>query len=242
MKLTVKKNIYDFNLNSVLNPEFWENESLKPNIKTHLLKIVTEFLNFLNLGVSIKDVDDVYFTGSLANYNYTKYSDIDLHILFDFSKIDENEKLVEEFLMSKKNLWNNRHNIKIKGYEVEIYPQNVEETHYSTGVFSILYDEWINKPKAPTSVWSRVNLKDIKKKVKELVAAIDDVENLEDKLIEIKRIKEKIRRMRKSGLEKGGEYSTENLAFKVLRRSGHLKKLNDIQKIEYDKSFTLNGT
>ena len=131
MKLTVKKNIYDFNLNSVLNLEFWENESLKPNIKTHLLKIVIEFLNSLNFGVSIKDIDDIYFTGSLANYNYTRYSDVDLHVLFDFSKIDENEKLVEEFLMSKKNLWNNRHNIKIKGFEVEIYPQNIEETLFN---------------------------------------------------------------------------------------------------------------
>jgi len=241
MKLTVKKNIYDFNLNSVLNLEFWENESLKPNIKTHLLKIVIEFLNSLNFGVSIKDIDDIYFTGSLANYNYTRYSDVDLHVLFDFSKIDENEKLVEEFLMSKKNLWNNRHNIKIKGFEVEIYPQNIEETHYSTGVYSVLYDEWINKPKVPTDARSKINLKDIKKKATALATTIDNIDMSEDKPVEIKRIKEKIRRMRKSGLEKGGEYSTENLAFKVLRRSGHLEKLNDIQKIVYDKSFTLNG-
>ena len=242
MKVLVKKDFYDFDTNSFLSPDLWEENILKSEIRDRLLKIVDEFLSFLKLGLSTSDIQDAWLTGSLANYNYTKYSDIDLHILLDFPEIDENEKLVEEFLMSKKNLWNNRHNIKIKGFEVEIYPQNVSEEHHSTGVYSILDEKWIKKPTVPTSEWSRVNLADIKKKVKEITRDIDNVEEKEDKLAEIKRLKDKIRRMRRSGLETAGEYSAENLAFKVLRRMGYLGKLNDIQKLEYDKSLSLNGT
>ena len=48
-------------------------------------------------------------------------------------------------------------------------------------------------------------------------------------------LKEKIRNMRKSGLETGGAFSVENLAFKVLRRNGYLKKLNDLKLMSYDK-------
>jgi len=48
-------------------------------------------------------------------------------------------------------------------------------------------------------------------------------------------LKEKIRNMRKSGLETGGAFSVENLAFKVLRRNESLKKLNDLKLMSYDK-------
>jgi HAMP domain-containing protein len=242
MKVIVKKDFYDFDTNSFLSPDLWEKDILKSETRDRLLKIVDEFLSFLKLGLSINNIQDAWLTGSLANYNYTKYSDIDLHILLDFPEIDENEKLVEEFLMSKKNLWNNRHNIKIKGFEVEIYPQNVSEEHHSTGVYSILDEKWIKKPTVPISEWSRINLADIKKKVKEITRDIDNIEEKEDKLAEIQRLKNKIRRMRQSGLEVAGEYSAENLAFKVLRRMGYLGKLNDIQKLEYDRSLSLNGT
>jgi len=241
MKIIVKKDFYNFHTNSFFNPDLWQKDILRSEIRDRLFKIADEFLNFLKLGLSIDDVEDIWLTGSLANYNYTKYSDVDLHILFDFSEIDENEKLVEEFLMSKKNLWNNRHNIKIKGYEVEIYPQNVSEEHHSTGIYSILDEKWIKKPTTPIKEWSRINLADIKKKVKEIIRDIDNVEEKEDKMAEIKRLKDKIRRMRRGGLETAGEYSTENLTFKVLRRMGYLGKLNDIQKLEYDKSLSLNG-
>ncbi len=72
-------------------------------------------------------MEDLRFTGSLANYNWSKYSDIDLHIVVDFSKIDENTELVKDFLMRPGWRWNELHDITIYGHEVEIYVENVGE-------------------------------------------------------------------------------------------------------------------
>ena len=242
MKLTIKKyNEYDFKVRSTLHDDLWDGDSLKEEVKQTLLKIAEEFIQFVNLDLTKEDIEDIQFTGSLANYNYTKFSDIDLHILIDFSVIDENEELVKELLMSKKLIWNSRFPIKVKGFEVEVYPQSIGEIHHSTGVYSILNDEWKTKPEKSTSVWSTVNLSDIRKKVHELAHDINNLEADENKLENIKRIKEKIKRMRQAGLETGGEYSTENLVFKVLRRTGLIKKLYDLGREEYRKSLSLNG-
>ena len=46
----------------------------------------------------------------------------------------------------------------------------------------------------------------------------------------------------KSGLESGGEFSVENIVFKVLRRNGMLDRLFDIKTVAYDKSVTLEST
>jgi predicted nucleotidyltransferase len=229
--------LYDFNSHSSLSSALWGDSSLKDNIRETLLKIVDEFINFLKIDVEIKDIQ---LTGSLANYNYTKFSDIDLHILFDFSEVDENVELVKDYLHSKKSLWNNKHTIKIKGYEVEIYPQDVDEPHHSTGIYSILNDEWIVKPEPSKLVWARTNLDDIQKKVKELASEIDQLLELDDGLEQAERLKEKIVNMRRSGLEEAGEHSVENLTFKVLRRLGYLKKLADEVRDKYDRKFSLD--
>ena len=122
-------------INDTLQPTFWLNSSLNPRISERLTEIATNFFNDLDLeGV---EIEDITFTGSLANYNWTKYSDIALHMLVDFSQIDADEKIVREFFNAKTALWNKTHNIFMKGFEVELYVRDVNEKHHSTGVFSI---------------------------------------------------------------------------------------------------------
>lgn len=237
VKIHIKsEDVYDFEIKDSLNSKLWDGFKLKEEVREMLVDIANEFLDFLKLEIEPKDIQ---ITGSLANYNYTKYSDIDLHLLFDFSEIDENEVLVQEFLQSKKALWNKAHQIMIRGYEVEIYPQNVLEEHYSTGVYSILNDEWVVRPVDGT-IDPQINIENIKTKVHSLTSEIDEQER-EPNMDEASRIKKKILKMRRSGLEQGGEYSIENLTFKVLRRIGYLKKLNKILNTEYDKSFSLQN-
>jgi hypothetical protein len=239
IKIKIVQNEFDFELKSILEPNLWEGTVLKEEIRTRLLVIADEFLKFLKINI---DPEDITFTGSLANYNYTKYSDIDLHIIFDYDKIDENKELVAGFLMSKKNLWNNKHAIGIKGYEVEIYPQDSKEVHHSTGIYSIKNNNWLVEPKKSVLRPQEISISDIKKKAQEIIDDINNIESSQDKIIEIDRLKDKIRRMRKAGLERGGEYSIENLAFKLLRRMNYLNKLEKIKTKEYDQSFSLNGT
>ena len=129
-----------FKLQNNLNQKIWDFMDLKPQIREKLIKIATNF--FIGLGFPRELIDDITFTGSLANYNWSRYSDIDLHLLVDFTKVDENVKLVGEFFRAKTSIWNRKHNIKIRGYEVELYVQDSSEPHISTGVFSVKNDAW----------------------------------------------------------------------------------------------------
>ena len=225
------KNPYDFSIKETLHPDLWEDDALKQEVIEMLLKIADDFIEGLDIdGI---EVEDIQFTGSLANFNWSSYSDIDLHLLIDFAKIDENEDLVRQYLNTKKNLWNNRHRILIKGFEVEIYPQDVAEEHHSTGVYSIMNEEWVIKPVRKEFSPS---IDDIKKKVKDFINK-SDVLNSVDK---IKALRKRIRKMRKCGLEDKGEYSIENLAFKVLRRINFMKKLRDLEAKLYDKSLSIS--
>ena len=134
-----------FKTRDILNPKIWdENSKLKTDIRTRLLMIADDF--FETLDIPWVDIDDIVLTGSLANYNWSQYSDVDLHVLVNYKDIDENLELAKEYLTSKKNLWNDKHNIKIKSFDVELYTQDISEKHVSTGVYSIFWDKWLIKP------------------------------------------------------------------------------------------------
>ena len=92
-------------------------------------------------------VVDVILVGGNANYNYTGYSDIDLHLVVDMEKLPECEGLLDEYLRGKKQLWSLVHDISIYGHDVELYAQD-KETPYTKdqGVYSIKNDQWIVQP------------------------------------------------------------------------------------------------
>lgn len=231
-----KKQILSLLPQDDLNHKIWRDDELNPDIRRALLRIANEFYIFLNVTAP---VDDVIFTGSLANFNYTKFSDIDVHILIDFSKVDENQDLVKKYMMSKKSIWNDRHDIRIKGFEVEMYPQDEKVTGVlrAGGVYSIVTDRWIKKPKQ-TDI--NVNVECVRNKTECLMYEIDEILKSPNRLPKIDRIKEKIRNMRLSGLERSGEFSVENLSFKLLRRNGYLKKLYDTGRKDYDDALSLH--
>ena len=186
--------------------------------------------------------EDITLTGSLANFNWSKYSDVDLHIVLDFSQIDDNEELVAGFFRNLQTNWNNRHDILMKGYEVEIYFQDSREPHLSTGIYSIQNDDWVVKPEKESATIDYAN---IEKKAEDIVDRINHIEQMMadeegDVILDaIDRLKTKIRNMRKSGLEGAGQYSVENLAFKVLRRSEELGRLSDLKAKAYDELMTI---
>ena len=229
-------------INDELKSTFWRNNTLDPAVSQKLLEIATKFFN--DLGIVDTELDDVTFTGSLANYNWTKYSDIDLHLLVDFSEIDDNIELVREFFNAKTSLWNKMHDIKVLDHEVEIYVQNIDEDHHSTGVFSIKNDQWIAEP---VRVEPKVDTDMVKRKIESFIDMIERVEDeFDDKNYQkahnmAVKLAKKIKKFRQSGLEDKGEYSNENLAFKYLRNKGHIKTLYDTRNKSYDKMMSLSG-
>ena len=189
-------NMRSFLPHDELSKKIWEdNEIMRPDVRKALENIANEFLDYLKIDV---DVEDITFTGSYANYNYTPYSDIDLHIVVDFDKISSDEDLVEGFMNAKKSYWNDRYDITVNGIEVEIYPQDSSEEHVSSGVYSIDQEKWIVKPE---KFQKEPNLKSANKKFQMLKREISSAIESED-LKSIERLLKKLRDMRKSALKK----------------------------------------
>ena len=213
---------------------------LRKEVREKLLQTANEFIDFIGVHLLI---EDVIFTGSLANYNWSEYSDIDLHVVCDFIQFSDTElSLYEELFKVKKTIFNTNHDIKIFGYEVELYVQNATEAHFSSGVYSVLYDEWDVKPEKEDS---NIDTKILKSKINHWKSQIDTVvDNATEKDIDeareyIKKFKEKLKKYRSSGLKKEGEYSYENLVFKYLRRSDYLEKLFNLENNLLDKELSL---
>lgn len=237
--------ISSFFVKDSLNSEIWddhnniEESKMKPEIREGLLDIANEFVEFLGFDIFVQDVT---MTGSLANFNWSDYSDIDLHIIYDFKEAGEQEELFKDLFNLKKTVFNSQHDITVKGYEVELYVQDMNEPHMSTGVYSVLYDEWLERPE-PKEV--KIDKKKIEDKSQQWMDIIDntiedlEVSDLENSVEKLDSVKEKIKKFRTSGLEKGGEYSYENLVFKFLRRNGYIQKLFDNKNDLIDKSLSI---
>jgi hypothetical protein len=152
--------------------------------------------------------------------------------------------LVREYFNAKTGLWNKMHNILIKNYEIEIYVQDINEEHHSTGVYSIANSEWIAEP---VRMEPKVNTDMVKRKIKSFIDMIERVEDqyddkkFEDAYESAISLAGKIKKFRKAGLEDKGEYSNENLAFKYLRNKEFIKTLYDVRNQSYDKMMSLDG-
>ena len=105
-----------------LNPKIWDDTKLKPEVRAKLMMIARTWAGFAKIPPAA--ITDVILVGGNANFNYTPYSDIDLHVVVDMDKIPECEGLLDEYLRGKKQLWGLVHDIKIYGHDVELYAQD----------------------------------------------------------------------------------------------------------------------
>ena len=233
-------------LKDSLNSEIWINSnnhfSLKKEVRKHLLDIAKNFIDFIDLdGIKIKDV---LFSGSLANFNWTNSSDIDLHILMDiYNFVDgdkKEEELITNFLIAKSSIWNNNHDVTIKGFDVEVFSKEDETPRKSKSVYSVLNNKWIVEPKKQNV---EVDFVLIKHKVDSIIKGINNISKIDNLQVKYKKsseLKKKIKKLRQVGLDKEGEYSIENLIFKTLRKSGSIDKLDKMSKEAFDKSLSLD--
>jgi len=239
-----EKILHSFSIKETLNPKVWENSEdpkkamMIPKVRKALERIAVEFIDDLGEDVF---VEDVYLMGSLANFNWSEYSDFDLHVIVNFEKYENQEDLYKELFDLKKKLFNDKHNIKIFGYDVEVYAQGVSDESHSDGVYSVMNNEWVHKPKRTSK---DLDMSVLKTKIKSWTDKIDDA--IEDAKSEgnvevLKKLKDKLKDYRQSGLDKDGEFSYENLVFKYLRRSGHIGKLFDEKTKIKDKELSIEG-
>ena len=231
-----------FKIKGELCPDFWKNDKLITEVKVKLTKIAKDFFDDLEVPDGIK-LKDILFVGSLANYNWSKFSDIDLHLVVDFSKFKDNDEFIKKHFDAEKNVWNKKHEIKLEGFPVEIYVQDVKEKLYASAIYSVKSNKWVLEPdKAKFKVDKAL----IKRKVQKIFDKLKDIQHdyqakkLTSVIKKVDKIKDQIKAMRQAGLEKGGEFSTENLVFKVLRRTEFMDLLDSFKNKSYDQESSLN--
>lgn len=221
---------------------FNKDETLKEKVRDKMLEIVDEFLADLKeQDIKIK-VDDILLIGSNASYNYTKDSDLDLHILANTKAVKYDPELGQALYSAYRSLFNKQLDIKIFDIPLEIFVEIEDSPRVSNGVYSVKKDKWVKKPvhedipdydkaalKALVDKWSAK----CDKLIKDIKA-----DKLEDEKQVVKIIEEIYEKLRKKGVAKS-EYAIENLAFKELRNEGYLDKLKNYRNELVSKRLSL---
>lgn len=231
-----------------LNPKIWPNGKINSRVRLKLLDIADDFFKTLKIGW-LKPID-ILLTGSMANYNWSKYSDFDLHLLLDFSEVDENVDFVHEYFTAKKKLWNEEHeNLMIYGFPVEVYVQDIDENLISNGIYSLYKNKWIIEPSKDNLQSLGQDKETIKSKAIETMKKIDALYNAtfdinhgsdgEKLLAQIQKLITIIKGIRKQSLTKGGEMAAGNIFFKILRRTGYIEKLFNAKTLAYDRKESI---
>lgn len=248
-KLDESIDLSSFEVKNELNPDFWKDDKLDSRVRLKLLDIADDFTDFLK--VDWVKPKDITMTGSLANYNWSdEFSDIDLHIIIKYSDVDKRKEFVQNYFKAKKELWNQEHqNIKIYGFPVELYVQDEDEPHASSGVYSLERNEWIVKPEKKTI--PKKSLTNAEKDAESWISKIDNLidryypdatETQKEEIIDdLNKTFQNIKTTRKDGFESGGdEMNQKNLTFKILRRNGYLDKIYKKKTEIYDDLMSIN--
>jgi len=234
--------INSFKLKKTLNPDIWTDFNIQPNVRNKLYLIAKDFFNELKLPNNVH-IKDIIFTGSLANFNWSKFSDIDLHVVLDFKQFDGTPDMIKDYFDAKKNLWNQEHDITIADFPVEIYAQNSNEKLTATAIYSILNNKWILKPNQETF---KIDKKAVITKANDFIAQLKSIrtdyndEDFKSVINKSKKLKDKIKQFRKAGLESGGEFSLENIVFKTLRRTPFFDQLDSFKAKAYDNDMSID--
>ena len=252
----LNKVISSFKLQNELHPKIWylpnekfmgdsegQKYKLNPKVRENLMEIAYQFIDTFGIDVVI---EDIIITGSIANFNWSKYSDVDLHILIDYKQFsNELKDLYVEFFDLKKIVFNQKRDVKIFGFDVEVFVEDVDLQGISGGIYSILDDEWIKKP---VKEKTKISKQEINKEAKKWMSLIDTlIKNADDEDINtirdsVRNLKSKIKKFRLSGLKNEGEFGLKNLVFKVLRRNGYINKLYSEPLKKIDKKLSLKET
>lgn len=222
-----------------LNPKLWNKNDLKEDVRQKLLEIAKKWQEFAKIPDSA--VHDIVITGGNVNRNYTDLSDIDVHFLIDTKPIPiKDPELLEDYMKAKKDLWAKNHDIRVKGYPIELYAQDInKETPTSQGVFSILNNAWVVEPENLHLNFN--NDFNLRAKVREHMRKIDSVLDNNESLESAKSVKRKITELRGESIKKSGEFAIPNLVFKELRNNGYLQKISDYIKDREDQQLSLES-
>lgn len=213
-----------------LNPKLWDGEQLRPEVKIKLLQIAERFREFVELDISVLDI---HITGGQVTYHYTEQSDLDLHLIIDYSKTQCDQE-VAELLDTKRLLFKEKYHIDIRGIPVEPGTEDVNRPTVSSA-WSLKTDSWVRKPK---NYSGKIDHENIKKQYEYWDKLIRSVLGQND-IKSSQKVLKLLRKYRKSGLKHSGEYGVENLVYKSLRNSRTLERLVKFIDTNYNKDLSI---
>lgn len=241
-------NLSSFKIKKELNPKFWIKNKLNSRVRLRLMDIADNFMD--ELSVDWVKPKDYILTGSIANYNWSRYSDIDIHILIDFKKVyPKNTDFVDDYFKSKKENWlANHEDLKVFGFPIEISVEDSNEDNPSTGRYSLYKNKWIVDPNDFQD--AVLNQDYVKKRAATFMSQIDDIEKklnsendkqkCEKYGNKVYKIFDKLKKMRSDGLETDKkEMSSGNIIYKIMRRAGYIDKIWEIYNLSYDKANSI---
>lgn len=221
-----------------LCPLLWTDSfELKDEVHVKLLDLGLRFAKF----IGVEQPEDILFTGSLCNFNYHDGSDIDIHVLVDFSRYGDPERM-RDFYASKKFAFNEfRKGTRIKGFQVECYAQDLpcREPHHPSGLYSLLNKQWIIKPER---IEPKIDEQKVRKLLSVFINAINRLEAIEDNQLRLEKaieLKDSLVLIRRTSVRAQGEFSPGNLSYKELRKQGYIDQLFDIIRVSLDRKLSL---
>ena len=241
--------IKPFKVKDKLNPDFFNDEGqLNSQIRMRLLDIADDFVK--SLEVKWVKPSDIVLTGSIANYNWSKYSDVDIHIIYNFNDVYKKTDFVKDYFNSKRDIWNNTHEgLTIKDLPVEISVEDSSNPAKSTGVYSLEKNKWVKEPEDMND--SNLNKEYIKdfcaKQMTKFDELFDEIDNETDrKKLEIlsnkvEALYEKLKNMRGEALKsKEKEMATGNIIWKVIKHQGYIEQAWEYINKVYDRRNTID--
>jgi hypothetical protein len=219
MVMQILEFVEPINIHSRLNPLLWDGQVLKPQIRLKLLDIAHEFIKYIKLDEL--PLRDIVITGSNTALTYTKYSDLDLHIIIDMRAMNAPREVIEQMFDAKRRLWNATYDISVKGIAVELYVEHSEE-HVEGTAYSIMEDQWRERQiKEP----QKINQRAVQAKYNSIVRQLERVLTRSTRVEDLRDIMDSLKKFRQAGLDRYGEFSTENLVFKSLRNAGWIEQI-----------------
>lgn len=207
----------EITLNLELNPKLWNSkDELIPVVREKLLGIAKFFIEDLGLYT----VKDIRITGSEANYNYNEFSDIDLHIVYDFEKLGVDTEILQDYFKAKKDIFNSEYSFMIRQIPVEVGVEDINNPIVAEGIYSLTMDTWIKKPSNAGLEITDVNQSVLDFYIQKVENAIEskNKQTILDTWAEIKKL-------RKNSLASNGEFAQGNLIFKHLRNKKYISRL-----------------
>lgn len=227
-----------------LNTKLFKDDMMIPEVRAKLIGATEDFLQEMTKNMTSQAVDllveDILLVGSNASYNYSDFSDIDIHILYNPLNLGDELSLffAKEYFETFRRLFNQSHQITVYGLPVEFYAEDITNEGIYNGKYSVLNDKWV---KFPDKEKVNVNSADIEAKFDLYKSDIESYLEIPGQYENALELYKKIFKMRRAALHTGGEFCTENLAFKKLRNEGWITKLRDYIRNERDKSLSVES-